>query len=67
MYNEKQAHCVSMTLMFCCVTEKKIAAELLSSWDDCYDDAVCVDTAIWGIHEAVKSSQMILVESVEYK
>lgn len=40
----KQAHCVSMTRMFCCVTGK-MAAELLSSCDDFHHDAVCVDAA----------------------
>lgn len=40
----KQAHCVSMTRMFCCVTGK-MAAELLSSRDDFPHDAVCVDAA----------------------
>lgn len=40
----KQAHCVSMTRMFCCVTGK-MADELLCSCDDFHHDAVCVDAA----------------------
>lgn len=54
---EKQAHCVSVTRMLC---NGKITADLLSSCDDCYYDAVCVDVAIQGDNEAFSSSQMLL-------
>lgn len=60
---EKQAHCVSTTRMFCCVTEKSLLTSSLLV------TIVIMMLFVWtrplseGVGEAVESSQMILLES----
>lgn len=55
----KQAHCVSMTRMFCCVTENSLRP-LSPIVKISYYDAVCVETTdVRASDEADKSSVMI--------
>lgn len=60
---KKQAHCVSMNWMFCCVTEKSLLTFSLPVMID------IMMLFVWTrplANEAVRSSQMILEEYVEF-
>lgn len=61
---DKQAHCVSMTWMFCCVTEKNRCWPSLFFWRLLLWCCLC-GHGHRGVNEAVRSSPMTLVESVE--